>query len=253
MGGKNQAGNQARLTLNHAVSGKDLPSQLTLKVRKKGQDTAGELSGRDFLTDLEERERAHFEKEGKPEMIAARPNKTIGAGDQAATIADTQPAAPVYDDKDDSASDDESDSDDSDDSDEEDTAELLKELEKIKKEKAEQARRQEEEQRAAHEKEQTEAIMSGNPLINATEGFQVTPSPSPPARTKKSKPPLSVHAKEPSGESIDTADPAQVKRRWDDDVVFKNQSRGAPVHKKRFVNDAIRNDFHKKFLAKYVT
>ena len=43
-----------------------------------------------------------------------------------------------------------------------------------------------------------------------------------------------------------------VKRRWDDDVVFRHQSRGEPEQKKRFVNDAIRNDFHKKFLHKYM-
>ena len=40
-----------------------------------------------------------------------------------------------------------------------------------------------------------------------------------------------------------------LKRRWDDDVVFKNQSRGEQQQKKRFVNDTIRSDFHKKFLV----
>ncbi|CAI9091008.1 OLC1v1025924C1 [Oldenlandia corymbosa var. corymbosa] len=46
-----------------------------------------------------------------------------------------------------------------------------------------------------------------------------------------------------------------VKRRWDDDVVFKNQARngGHGVKtSKRFVNDTIRNDFHTKFLRKYM-
>jgi len=42
-----------------------------------------------------------------------------------------------------------------------------------------------------------------------------------------------------------------VKRRWDDDVIFKNQAR-EPDNKKRFINDTIRNDFHKKFLEKYI-
>lgn len=44
-----------------------------------------------------------------------------------------------------------------------------------------------------------------------------------------------------------------VKRRWDDDVVFKNQAR--PSHqsqKKRFINDTLRSDFHKKFLNRYI-
>ena len=40
--------------------------------------------------------------------------------------------------------------------------------------------------------------------------------------------------------------------RWDDDVVFKNTCRNEPVKKKRFINDTIRNDFHKKFLQKYI-
>ncbi|KAJ1377446.1 Pre-mRNA-splicing factor Cwf15/Cwc15 [Sesbania bispinosa] len=43
-----------------------------------------------------------------------------------------------------------------------------------------------------------------------------------------------------------------VKRRWDDDVVFKNQARGETKAPKRFINDTIRNDFHRKFLHKYM-
>lgn len=44
----------------------------------------------------------------------------------------------------------------------------------------------------------------------------------------------------------------QVKRRWDDDVVFKNQARGEPKAQKRFINDTIRSDFHKRFLTRYI-
>lgn len=43
-----------------------------------------------------------------------------------------------------------------------------------------------------------------------------------------------------------------IKRQWDDDVVFRNQTRGEPKGQKRFINDTIRNDFHKRFLEKYV-
>jgi protein CWC15 len=35
-------------------------------------------------------------------------------------------------------------------------------------------------------------------------------------------------------------------------VVFKNQARGEPKTQKRFINDTIRNDFHKRFLQRYV-
>lgn len=44
----------------------------------------------------------------------------------------------------------------------------------------------------------------------------------------------------------------QVKRRWDDDVVFKNQARTEPKHAKRFVNDTVRSDFHRRFLDRYI-
>ncbi|GAU24495.1 hypothetical protein TSUD_156070 [Trifolium subterraneum] len=40
--------------------------------------------------------------------------------------------------------------------------------------------------------------------------------------------------------------------KWDDDVVFKNQARGETKLAKRFINDTIRNDFHRKFLHKYM-
>ena len=45
---------------------------------------------------------------------------------------------------------------------------------------------------------------------------------------------------------------ANVKRRWDDDVVFRNMARDEPAEKKRFINDTIRSDFHKRFLKRYV-
>ena len=44
----------------------------------------------------------------------------------------------------------------------------------------------------------------------------------------------------------------KTKRRWDDDVVFRNQARDAPKVGKRFINDTIRSDFHKRFLNKYI-
>lgn len=42
------------------------------------------------------------------------------------------------------------------------------------------------------------------------------------------------------------------KCRWDDDVVFKNQARGEAKTPKRFINDTIRSDFHRKFLQRYM-
>lgn len=42
--------------------------------------------------------------------------------------------------------------------------------------------------------------------------------------------------------------------RWDDDVVFKNCAKGVDESRKekRFVNDTLRSEFHKKFMEKYV-
>lgn len=85
-------------------------------------------------------------------------------------------------------------------SDEEDeTAELMRELEKIKRERAEQKAREEVEQAKQAQEQREEDIALGNPLLNP-KAFN-------------------------------------VKRRWDDDVVFKNQARGTEQKgNKEFVN-----------------
>ncbi|KAJ6967390.1 hypothetical protein NC652_004825 [Populus alba x Populus x berolinensis] len=108
------------------------------------------------------------------------------------------------------------DSDDEDDDDEDDTEALMAELERIKKERAEEKLRQDQLQVAEELKAKEEQLLRGNPLLNnPTTTFS-------------------------------------VKRRWDDDVVFKNQARGETKTPKRFINDTIRNDFHRKFLQKYM-
>lgn len=100
-----------------------------------------------------------------------------------------------------------------DDEEEDETAVLMRELEKIKKERAE-AKAKEERERAAEEEEQREIdVARGNPLLNKND--------------------------------------FTMKRRWDDDVVFKNQARGTEDRnkKKEFINDMLRSDFHKKFMV----
>lgn len=44
----------------------------------------------------------------------------------------------------------------------------------------------------------------------------------------------------------------KVKRRWNDDVVFKNCARTEPEKNTTFINDCIRSDFHRKFMDKYI-
>lgn len=133
-------------------------------------------------------------------------------------------AAAVDADSDSAASDADSDADsDSSDSDSEDEeAELLRELAKIKAERA-AARAAEEAKAAAAAQEQREVdIALGNPLLNKAAA---------------------------GGQDFG------VKRRWDDDVVFRNQGRGTEERakgRKEFVNDLLRSDFHKRFMGRYV-
>ncbi|ORZ36272.1 Pre-mRNA-splicing factor Cwf15/Cwc15 [Catenaria anguillulae PL171] len=121
-------------------------------------------------------------------------------------------------DSNDESSDDDDDSDDS----EDETEQLMRELEKIKRERAEERERQERERQAKEEAEREEALLTSNPLLQL------------------------------GGSSAARPD-FTIKKRWDDDVVFKNQARASdekPV--KRFINDTIRSDFHRKFLNKYI-
>ncbi|KAL0310925.1 UNVERIFIED_CONTAM: protein CWC15A [Sesamum angustifolium] len=104
---------------------------------------------------------------------------------------------------------------DEDDDDGDDEEALLAELERLRKEKAEQKEREEQEKQEEELKAKEEQLLRGNPLLNNPTSFS-------------------------------------VKRRWDDDVVFKNQARGETKTPKRFINDTIRNDFHRKFLQKYM-
>lgn len=44
-----------------------------------------------------------------------------------------------------------------------------------------------------------------------------------------------------------------IKRRWDDDVPFKNCARGEPDQKRKlYVNDTLRQEFHRKFMSRYI-
>jgi protein CWC15 len=121
----------------------------------------------------------------------------------------------------DSGTDSEDESDDDDD-DEEDL--LQAELAKIRAER-EKAKAKVDAAAAAEEQNRMEeAALIGNPLLN-------------------------ISASDGSG----NATSGKLKRRWNDDVVFRNQAKGEPdQNKKRFINDTVRNDFHKRFLNKFI-
>ncbi|KAJ8916212.1 hypothetical protein NQ315_016351 [Exocentrus adspersus] len=115
---------------------------------------------------------------------------------------------------------DEEDSESSDD--EDDTESLLAELNKIKKERAMEQAKKEIERRQEEERIRMENILSGNPLL--------------------------THYSSGSNKTDH-----KIKRRWDDDVVFKNCAKSEPEKKMPvFINDSLRSDFHKKFMEKYV-
>lgn len=185
--------------------------------RKEGQQTQEELQKRNLRDELEERERKHYSSKDKSyvEDRDRRKSSSLLLEGSKRDAEDKIVAREI--DADDSdmepKSDDESDEDDDDD----DTEALMAELERIKKERAEDKLRKERQQAEEEAKMKEAELMRGNPLIN-----------------------------------MNNSGSFNVKRRWDDDVVFKNQARGEIKTPKRFINDTIRSDFHRKFLHRYM-
>ncbi|KAL4891979.1 Pre-mRNA-splicing factor Cwf15/Cwc15 [Aspergillus ambiguus] len=206
-----------------------LPAHMHLKTRQAGQGGESEVNQRDLRAELLQAEAAHFaKKRGVPvdetAVESAAPKRQL----EGAPSGDSAEAADEEDseakrrrileetrdiDADSDGSEEESSDEESDDEDE--AAELMRELEKIKKERQEQKEKEERERAAEEEEKREYDIAKGNPLLNAQD--------------------------------------FNVKRRWDDDVVFKNQARGTEDRRgKEFVNDLLRSDFHKRFMSKYV-
>lgn len=214
--------------MSKQYSSRDLPSHTSLKNRERGQDNPADLLFRDFKSELEDREReAGRENTDRKVRGSDRPSSSRasvqsssskrtrleGPGEVKASASNLDADEPL---------DDSDDSDDSD-SDDDDTAALMAELQKIKREKAEEVQEKEEEKKQEEEKIRMENILSGNPLLK--DKYVAT------------------------AEKTDL----KVKRRWDDDVVFKNCSRAESDKKpKEFINDSLRNEFHRKFMDKYI-
>lgn len=213
-----------------------LPAHTFLKHRQQGQGGAADAGQRDLRAELlraeviAKRKRSGATGQDADEDIESinesrRPQ--IAAGDDEESLAveedgDEDPdakrrrlileeARDIDADSDGGGSDSEESEEEEDEEDEE--AELMRELAKIKAERA-AAKAEEERQQAAKEAEEREVeIARGNPLLNGKD--------------------------------------FNVNRRWDDDVVFKNQGRGTEEKGKRkeFVNDLLRSDFHKRFMV----
>lgn len=208
---------KANNELTYLTSAKDLPSHTRLKTRKSGQGGEQEKYTVDELKrELEVAEQKHFAaKRQLPESGGVDVSEELEATKMKYIEMAQLLDAESSEEEEESGSEEDSDSDDSDDSDdsEDETAMLMKELEKIKRERAEEKAREK-----AEQEEPSVSALDGNPLLGK--------------------------------ERHNFA----VKRRWDDDTVFKNQARtgndGRP--KKRFINDMLRSDFHRKFMKKYI-
>ena len=212
------------------------------KAREEGDEESGKMTMRMKLL---EKERSHFRKKKLEKQIMGTEDvgKDNDSEDQrgkrlrieAGTTTSAFQANPEDADDDDSEnegdnsenSDEDSDDDDDDDSDsDDDAAALMEELERIKAQRASENERKEREREQLEEMEQRDELKMGNPLLRD----EMTSADDAP-KGKKS---------------------ATLKRRWDDDTVFRNQARDEPKREKRFVNDTIRSDFHKRFLNRYI-
>ncbi|EFJ34539.1 hypothetical protein SELMODRAFT_438896 [Selaginella moellendorffii] len=219
-GGQEQGGTRIYGT-SQKFSARDLPSHTLLKTRKEGQGTTEELQRKDLLSDLEGRERKHFDSKLDPDAPPREPGQLLLEGADRREGGDRRAAAAAKSlDADDSDEDGSGASDEEDEDEEDEDAALVAELERIRKEQAAEKLRKERERQMEDAKAKEVELAQGNPLLNGSGGG--------------------------GGGSF------AVKRRWDDDVVFKHQARGEPKQVKRFINDTIRSDFHRKFLNKYM-
>jgi len=93
------------------------------------------------------------------------------------------------------------------------------------------ADKQDAESSAKSAADRDQEIATGNPLLNLQNALGQSPA--------------------PSSTGTSTAS-FSVKRRWDDDLIFKNQAAGLDDKPKKgeFVNDLLRSEFHKKFMLK---
>jgi len=240
----------------------DAPGMLTMKTRwktKEEEEMESLMNNNNedekmttMRMKLLEKERAHFRKKKMERQIMGSEKEEEEEGEdrgnnnrlriEAGTTRSAFQANPDDADDDDSEnegdnsddgeknSDDEeneSDSDDDESDSDDDAAALMEELERIKAQRALENERKEREREHLEEMEQRDELKMGNPLLrdemaDANDGG---------VGKKKS---------------------ATLKRRWDDDTVFRNQARDEPKREKRFVNDTIRSDFHKRFLNRYI-
>ena len=90
----------------------------------------------------------------------------------------------------------------------------MKEFQKIKEQREQEERQRVSQKQEEYQRNRDQEILKGNPLV--------------------------------AGEDY------SLKKKWYEDTIFRNQARLEIKDKQRFINDAVRSDFHKKFLYKYI-
>lgn len=234
--------------LSHLVSARDQPGHLTLKERLPGQDTQDELRGRDFKAELEEREMIaliekpkdsgykfvpslehatqvrlaiNVEQDREREAREGSLLNTESVIDEdelnqryrLPNIINARKMAQLDKDEDFGSDVDLSESD-FDDEDEDEAEDNLEEVE-AEYNRIKQERLAEEAKREKEQKEKEERVRPIN--------------------------------------DNDASSTFSVKRRWDDDVPFKNCARDEREPKRKlYINDTLRQEFHKKFMDKYI-
>lgn len=203
------------------VANRDAASFTKIKIRQLSQGAPEERTSRKrFLEVLERKERkARDVRDGRTPVDEKDEKGNDREARSKKPVRDTRPKIkddnPFPEDADDDvpSGSEKAASDDDDDDEEEDTEELMRELAKIKREREAEEEKLKEQQGKVDERSRRDEVFKGNPLLQAE---------------------------------------LSLKRKWDDDTVFKNQARTAPKQKLRYINDSVRSDFHKKFLDKYV-
>ncbi|KAK7428962.1 complexed with cef1p [Neonectria magnoliae] len=206
-----------------------LPAHTQLKFRQAGQGGDADEPTRDLAAELLAAEAAHSSKktgvlapaddEDDDVEMSGAVKRSLSNDEENLEAKRRRILAETRDiDADDDSEEDEEDSDgdDDDDSDDDSDAELQRELDRVRREREEKKKKEELERLKAEDDARERNIALGNPLLNKQD--------------------------------------FTMKRRWDDDVVFKNQARGTEEKgkKKEFVNDLLRSDFHRRFMSKYV-
>ncbi|KAL4462018.1 hypothetical protein ABPG74_000863 [Tetrahymena malaccensis] len=273
-----------------SYSSRDLPGHLTLKVRQDGQDSRNDLKYKDFKAELLEKEKRYQKEKNEklgiysqneqdkkdpitykePEQrkklktessnvisqlkqygsddeddVKNKPISGIGDKDEendsnsssseeideeaikkkaAESInpfpqdaddldfANTSSSESEKEDKDEEASSENSSSSDSD-SDEDEL--LMREYQKIKEQREAEEKEKLRLKQEELEKQRQQNLLTHNPLLDQSSGYN-------------------------------------LKKKWFEDSVFKNQAKKDKDEKQRFINDNVRSDFHRKFLKKFI-